>query len=90
MGYSNYTNEYLWKVCTLLKVMKLRKENFPSSPGDYHKLNSSPLFGEEQNYFYQLVGMEEWTTQIGKFDICYAVTSLNCLQRLHGNVVLRG
>ena len=59
-------------------VKNLWKEKFPRSPVENPGLDQSPLLGEEQKYIYQkLVGMEEWMSQIGIFDIRYAVTSLN-------------
>ena len=66
------------KVCALLKVTTLLKEKLTFRPGDYTELDLSPLLCEVQHCLYQqLVGMEEWAVQIGRFDIRYALTSLN-------------
>ena len=50
----------------------------PRSPGDHPELDSSTLLCEAQHRLYQkLVGMAEWSVQIGRFDIRYNLTSLN-------------
>ena len=78
MGSTTYIAECLRKFCTLLKVATLRKEKLPCSHGDHPELDSSPLLSEAQHYLYQqLVGISEWAVQIKKFDIFYALTSLN-------------
>ena len=78
MGSSAYISECLRKVCVLLKVTTLRKDKLPCSPGDRPKLNLSPLLSESQHRLYeQLIDMAEWVVQIGRFDIRYALTSLN-------------
>ena len=78
MGSYNYIKECLSKVCALLKVTSLCKEKLPCSPSDHPKLYLSPLLNENQHCLYQqLVGMAEWAVKIGRFDICYALTSLN-------------
>jgi len=78
MGSITYIKECLSKVCALLKVTSLRKEKLPCSPSDHPELDQSPLLGEAQHRLYQqLVGMAEWAVQIGRFDIRYALTSLN-------------
>ena len=78
MGSTTYIAEFLRKVCALLKVATLRKEKLPCSPGDHPKLYLSPLLSEAQHRLYQkLVSMTEWKVHIGRFDICYAVISLN-------------
>ena len=70
--------ECLRKVYALLNVATLRKEKFPCSPGEHPELDSIPLLSETQHRLYQhLVGTAEWAVQIGKFDICYDLTSLN-------------
>ena len=80
MGISTYITECLRKVCTLLKVTTLQKDKLICSPGDHPKLHSSTLLWEEQHCFYQqLVGMAEFYVQVGRFEICYTLTSLNCL-----------
>ena len=56
----------------------MRKETLPCSPGDHPKLYSSPLLFKAQHRIYQhLVGMAEWSIHIRRFDILYALTSLN-------------
>ena len=78
MGSYTYITECLRNVCTLLKVSTLWKDKLPFSPGDHPELDSSPLLDEAQHRLYQqMVGMAEWAVHIGRFDICYAVTSLN-------------
>ena len=78
MGSYTYIKEFLSKVCALLKVTTLRREKLPCSPSDHHELDSSPLLNEAQHRLYQnLVGIAEWAVQIGRFDICYALTYLN-------------
>ena len=78
MGSYTYIKECLSKVCALLKVTSLRKEKLPCSPRDHPKLDSSPLIDENQHRLYHnLVGMAEWAVQIGRFDIFYALMSLN-------------
>ena len=78
MGSYTYIKECLSKVCALLKVTTLHKEKLPCSPSDHPEIDSSPLLGETQHRLYQqLVGMAEWAVQIGRFDIHYALTSLN-------------
>ena len=70
--------EALKKVCALLKVATLRKEKLPIIPGDHPKLDLSPLLCKEHHCLYQkLVGIEKWMVHIGRFDIRFAVTSLN-------------
>ena len=50
----------------------------PSRPGDHPGLDFSTLLGKEQHCLYQqLAGMAEWMVQIGRFDIPFAVTSIN-------------
>ena len=54
------------------------KDTLHCSPSDHPEFDSSPLLSEAQHCLYQnLVGMAEWAVQIGRFDICYAITSLN-------------
>ena len=78
MGPYTYMTVFLAKVCALLKVDTLQKDKLPCSPGDHPELDSSPLLDEAQHRLYQqMVGMAEWAVHIGRFDICYAVTSLN-------------
>ena len=78
MGSYTYIKECLSKVCALLKVTTFRKEKLPCSPSDHSELDSSTLLNEAQHRLYHhLVGMIEWAVQIGRFDICYALTSLN-------------
>ena len=78
MGSSTYTAESLWKVCVLPKVTNLRKIKLPISPADHPELYLSPLLGEGQHYLYHnLVGIVDCMFQIERFDICFAVTSLN-------------
>ena len=78
MGRSTYIKECLSKVCALLKVATLRKEILPISPGDHPELYLSPLLCEEQHLLYQhLVGIAVWAVQTGRFDIRFALTSLN-------------
>ena len=78
MGSYSYIEEFLRKVCALLKVATLRKEKLTCSPSDHPELDSSPLLNEAEHRLYQqLVGMAEWVLQIGRFDIRYALTSLN-------------
>ena len=75
---STYITECLRKVCALLKVTTLRNEKLTCIPGDHPELYSSPLLCEAQHRLYQhLVGMAYRAVQIGSFDICYALTSLN-------------
>ena len=65
-------------VCSLLKVTTLRKDKLPCSPGGHPELDLSPLLCESQHRLdQQLVGMAEWAVRIGRFDIRYALTSLN-------------
>ena len=78
MGSSTYITECLRKFCALLNFTTLRKEKLPCSPGDHPELDLIPLLCEAQHFIYQqLVGMVEWAVQIGRFDIRYALTSLN-------------
>ena len=78
MGSSTYIKECLSKVCALLEVTYLRREKLLCSPSDHPEKDESPLLGETQHRLYQqLVGMAEWAVQIGRFDIRYALTSLN-------------
>ena len=78
MSSLTYTSGYLWKVCALLEVANMRKEKFTISPGEHPNLYLSPLLGEEKHCLYNhLVVMSEWMVHIGRFYICYAVTSLN-------------
>ena len=78
MGSSTYIKEFLSKVCALLEVTSLRKEKLPCSPSDHLENDKNPLLGETQHRLYQqLAGMSEWAVQIGRFDIRYALTSLN-------------
>ena len=78
MGSFTYIKECLSKVCVLLNVMTVGKEKLPCSPSDHPETDKSALLGETQHCLYQqLVGMAEWAVQIGSFDICYALTSLN-------------
>ena len=66
------------KVCALLKVTNLGKEKLPCIPGELPELDPSPILSEAQHYIYkQLVGTEKWIFQIRRFDISYALTSLN-------------
>ena len=75
---SAYIKEYLSKFCALLEVTSLQKEILPCSPSDHPENDKSSLLGETQHLLYhQLVGMAEWAVQIGRFDIRYALTSLN-------------
>ena len=56
----------------------MRKEKFTISPGEHPNLYLNPLLGEEKHCLYNhLVVMSEWMVHIGRFYICYAVTSLN-------------
>ena len=78
MGFNSYIIECLRKVCSLLNVATLRKEKLTCSLSDHPELDSSPLLYEAQHCLYpHLVGMVEWSVQIGRFDIHYAGTSLN-------------
>ena len=78
MGSTTYIAECLRKVYALLKVATLRRDKLPCSPGDHPELDSIPLLSDTQHRLYQhLVGMAEGAVQIGKFDICYALTPLN-------------
>ena len=78
MGSTTYITEFLSKICALLNVATLRKYKLPCSPGDHPGLYSRSLLSEAQHHLYQqLVGMAEWEVQIGRFDIRYALTSLN-------------
>ena len=76
--YTTCITECLRKVCALLKVATLRKEKLLCSPGDHTELDLSTLMSEAQHRLYQqLVGMAEWEVHIGRFDVRYALTSLN-------------
>ena len=78
MGSSIYITECLRMVCTLLKVTTLRKDKLPCIPGDNTKLDLSIRLCETQHRIYQqLVGMTEWAVNIGRFDISYALNSIN-------------
>ena len=70
MGSSAYIMELLRKVCVLIKLAHLWKDKLPCIPGDHTKLYLSPLLCEKQHRLYQhLVGMVEWSVQIGRFYI---------------------
>ena len=78
MGSSTYITKFIRKVCALLKVDTFWKDKFPCIPGDHPKLDLSTLLCESQHCLYQQpIRMAEWDFQIGRFDICYALTSLN-------------
>ena len=78
MGSSTYITEFVRKVYTILNVTTLRKDKLTCSPGDHTELDLSPLLCEAQHRLYrQLFGMEKWAVQIGRFDIHYALTSIN-------------
>ena len=77
-GSTTFITECLRKGCALLKVTTLRNYKFPYSPGDHPVLDLSTLLTLAQHPLYhKMVGMTEWAVQMGRFDISYALTSLN-------------
>ena len=78
MGSSTYITKCLRKVCALLKVATFGEYKLPSCPGYHPELDSSPLLCEKQHCLYQqLFGIAEWAVQIVRFDIRFALTSIN-------------
>ena len=78
MGFTTYITECLRKDCFILKVTTLRREKFLYRPGDHPVLDLSTLLTLAQHPLYhKVVGMAEWAVQMGRFDIRYALTSLN-------------
>ena len=50
----------------------------PLVKGDHPELDKSDLLDLEQTQIYQsLIGSLQWTTQIGRFDVCTAVMTLS-------------
>ena len=78
MGSFTYIKECLSKVCAQLNFTTLRKDKLPCSTSDHPETDKSALLGETQHQIYQqLVRMAKWAVKIGRFDIRYALTSLN-------------
>ena len=60
------------------KYGSLRKENVPSTPNDHPELDDTPLLDETGITRYQSnIGICQWISTAGRFDITFAVSSLS-------------
>jgi hypothetical protein len=78
IGTATYVTEALEKVKPLLGKTNLGKDNTPMSPQAHPELDASPILDVEGHRVYQqLVGIAHWLITCGRFDLCYAVSSLS-------------
>ena len=60
------------------KYGSLCKENVPSTPNDHPELDNTPLLDETGITRYQSnIGICQWISTAGRFDIAFAVSSLS-------------
>jgi hypothetical protein len=56
----------------------IRKFNNPMITNDHPEMDDSDLLNEKEKRIYQrLMGILQWMVSLGRFDICYAVSSLS-------------
>jgi hypothetical protein len=56
----------------------LRKENVPASPNDHPEEDDTPFLNEEgTTQFQSIIGICQWISIAGRFDITFAVSSLS-------------
>ena len=78
IGTASYIKEALEKVKKILGRKDLGKDNTPMSPTAHPKLDTSPLLDIDSHRVYQqLIGIAQWLITCGRFDLCYAVSSLS-------------
>ena len=78
IGTATYVAEALEKVKTLLGKDNLGKDNTPMPPQAQPELDASPILDVEGHRVYQqLVGIAHWLITCGRFDLCYAISSLS-------------
>ena len=60
------------------KYGQLRKENVPASPGDHPEMDDTPLLDKNGvTHFQSVVGITQWISIAGRFDITFAVSSIS-------------
>jgi Reverse transcriptase (RNA-dependent DNA polymerase) len=78
IGTTSYIKEALEKVKLLLGKKDLGKDDTPMSPTAQPELDTSPILDVDKHRVYQqLVGIAQWLITCGRFDLCYAVSSLS-------------
>jgi hypothetical protein len=56
----------------------IRKHKTPMAPNDHPENDDTDLLNEKEHRAYQrLIGILQWLVSLGRFDICYAVSSLS-------------
>jgi hypothetical protein len=56
----------------------IKKHKTPMAPNDHPENDDTDLLNEKEHRAYQrLVGILQWMVSLGRFDICYAVSSLS-------------
>ena len=92
VGSTTYVKECLAKVERTHGI--LPKHKTPLPPKDCHpELDESPLLDLKRHRQYQaLLGMGQWLVTIGRFDLCFAMSSLsrfgNCPRETHLTLLL--
>ena len=78
IGTASYMKEALEKVKKILGRKDLGKDDTPMSPTAHPELDTSPLLDVDSHRVYQqLIGIAQWLITCGRFDLCYAVSSLS-------------
>ena len=78
IGTGTYVAEALEKVKQVLSLPELGREDTPMSPQSHPELDESAILDVEGHRKYQqLVGIAHWLITCGRFDLCYAISSLS-------------
>ena len=78
IGTETYVKQALERVCILLGHQELGKEKTPMSSTFHPELDElPPLDCEKYRLYQQLVGIAQWFITCGKFNLCYAISSLS-------------
>ena len=76
VGTKKYVAEVLRKY--QLEHGSLAKENIPLGVKEHTELDKTPFCGEKYHKHYQFnIGVCQWLIVSGRFDLCYAVSSLS-------------
>ena len=56
----------------------IRKENVPATPDDHPELDNTPILDKTGiTKFQSIIGVYQWISTSGRFDITFAVANLN-------------
>jgi hypothetical protein len=92
IGQKKYLTEALSRVEAMFGI--LRKYSLPMPSGDHPEMDTSTLLNDDEHRKYQmLVGMLNWITMIGRFDVAHTTSSLarftSCPRKGHLERALR-